>query len=321
MTQPAAAIKTVIIPAAGKGTRMVPATQVTAKELLPVYDRLVIQFSIDEAIEAGAERIIIVDSAAKPAIRDFLGEKAVASSGRTGASPEIVYVSQDKPLGLGHAILCCKGVTLPGQFGVILPDDIIMDGSCLSEMVENQVRGHMIAAMTVPAQDPCHYVIFSLRGPVAGSPVAGTCVPVTGIVEKPTLGQAPSSLAAVGRYILQPMIFEILAKTQKGAGGEVQLTDAVAIATHSVPLTAFRFSGTRYDCGTHDGLLAASNARQAMVKAHRVNAPLSIVRTTTNTERKSKARSSPRAGLTQEPPRQAFSRPTPQPLENAKMQS
>ncbi len=307
MNHPTTAIKTVIIPAAGKGTRMLPATQVTAKELLPVYDLLVIQFAIDEAIEAGANRIIVVISAAKPAIREFLGDKAVASTAgaaRTGSaevSPEIVYVAQDEPIGLGHAILCCKGLTLPGPFGIILPDDIIMGQSCLSEMAKHHERGHMIAAMKVPLEDTCQYGIFSLRGSATG-----TCIPVTGMVEKPPRGQAPSSFAAVGRYILEPMIFDILAHTQKGAGGEVQLTDAIAIAARSVPLTAFQFSGTRYDCGSHDGLLAASNARQAAVKACRVIAPVSIARASAKSERNGTVYSSDHAGLMCEPARHAF---------------
>jgi UTP--glucose-1-phosphate uridylyltransferase len=277
MTQPIAAIKTVIIPAAGKGTRMRPATQVTPKELLPIYDRLVIQFAIDEAIEAGAERIIVVVSPEKPAIREFLGDRASTStrgSGRMhrdGSAPEIVYVCQDEPMGLGHAVLRCQGQTLQGQFGVILPDDIIMDGSCLSEMAGLHEQGHMIAATKVPLQDTTKYGIFSLLGPASGS-----CIPASGIVEKPARGRAPSTIAAVGRYILQPMIFDILAHTPKGAGGEVQLTDAIAVATRVLPLTAFRFSGTRYDCGNHDGLLAASNARQAAVESDRRIAPLSI---------------------------------------------
>jgi UTP--glucose-1-phosphate uridylyltransferase len=256
---------------------MLPATRVTAKELLPVYDLPVIAFAIDEAIDAGAERIIVVINEAKAAIREFLGDTAVGSKqivGRTratGSSPEIIYVAQEEALGLGHAILCCKGLALPGPFGVILPDDVIMGRRCLSEMARNYQAGHMIAAMNVPQQDTHKYGIFSLRGSATD-----VCIQVTGIVEKPPHGQAPSSLAAVGRYLLLPMIFDVLGHTPKGTGGELQLTDAIAIAAHSVQLTAFRFSGTRYDCGSHDGLLAASIARQAAVRAVRVNASLSM---------------------------------------------
>lgn len=293
MTLPSTRLKTIIIPAAGKGTRMLPATQVTAKELLPVYDRPVIQFAIDEAIEAGADRIIVVVCDSKPAIREFLGDTAIAS---TGTAAEIVYVTQKEPMGLGHAVLCCKGMTLPGPFGVILPDDIIFGRSCMSEMARSHQEGQMIAAMKVPEEDTCKYGIFTFH-----SPVSGTCIPVNGIVEKPPRGRAPSSIAAVGRYILQPMIFEILGQTPKGAGGEVQLTDAIAIATRSLPLTAFQFSGVRYDCGTHDGLLAAAIARQASLKAVRMNAPLSIARPSARFDRNSKAHGRDSVGSLREP--------------------
>jgi len=289
MTKPVTALKTVVIPAAGKGTRMLPATQVTAKELLPVYDRPVLQFAIDEAIDAGAERIIVVVSDAKPAIRQFLGSRTGRSTGtatrldRPAPSVEIVYVTQEQPLGLGHAVLCCKGLTLPGPFGVILPDDIIMGKSCLSEMMSNYSSGHMIAAMKVSERETSQYGIFNLRGSADDC-----CISVTGMVEKPPRGQAPSSIAAVGRYILLPMIFDILGRTPKGAGGELQLTDAIAISTLSAPLTAFRFSGTRYDCGNHDGLLAASNARQATVKARQITAHLYSARGSVTLERDGK---------------------------------
>ena len=259
---------------------MLPATRVTAKELLPVYDRPVIEFAIDEAVEAGAERIIVVVSEAKAAIRKFLGDIAIASNQSAGrprgarSCPEIVYVAQDQPLGLGDAILCCRGLTLPGPFGVILPDDVITGRSCLPEMARSYQSGHMIAAMSVPQQDTRNYGIFALRGSATD-----VCIPATGIVEKPLRGQAPSSLAAVGRYLLLPMIFDVLGQTANGAGGELQLTDAIETATRSVPLSAFRFSGTRYDCGSHDGLLAASNARQAVVKAGWINRAPSIAPT------------------------------------------
>lgn len=274
MREPGTELRTVIIPAAGKGTRMLPATRVTAKELLPVYDRPAIQYAVEEAVEAGAERIIVVVSDSKPAIRQFLGDHAAMSDGDAnpkgpaGFLPEIVYVTQDDARGLGDAILCCKDLILPGPFGVILPDDIIMGRGCLAEMAQSHREGHTIAAMKVSARDTAKYGIFALRGAASGR-----CIPAAGMVEKPRPGEAPSSVAAVGRYILQPMIFDILAHTPKGAGGELQLTDAIATATRSVPLTAFLFSGTRYDCGSHDGLLAASLARQAAVKADARVAP------------------------------------------------
>lgn len=262
-------IRTVIIPAAGKGTRLLPATKVTAKELLPVYDRVVLDFAIDEAVGLGAERIVIVISTAKVAIQAYLsgqglqgGSNDIApSDGFRKIGPEIIYVFQDLPLGLGHAVLCCRDVTLPGPFAVLLPDDIVMGPNCLSEMAQHYVGGHMVAAMQVKPEDASQYGIFRLSGLPSGN-----CFPVAGMVEKPSPGKAPSSIAAVGRYILDPMIFKVLDQTPYGTGGELQLTDAITISARTMPVAAFRFSGVRHDCGNHDGLLAASVARQAVVR-------------------------------------------------------
>ncbi len=260
-------MRTVIIPAAGKGTRLLPATRVTAKELLPVYDRVAIDFAVEEAINTGAERIIVVISQAKTTIRDYLSPAIVKDKtlplGRTlpNVKHDVIYAFQDEPLGLGHAVLCCKDMTLPGPFGVILPDDVIMGRNCLSEMMGSHTTGQMVAAMQVKPEETAQYGIFRLSGLPKNR-----CIPVSGMVEKPACGTAPSSVAAVGRYILDPMIFEVLAHTPPGAGGELQLTDAIAIATLAVPLTAFQFTGVRYDCGNHDGLLAASIARHAFVR-------------------------------------------------------
>ena len=179
---------------------------------------------------------------------------------------DIVFVDQHQPLGLGHAILCAEGLTLPGPFGVILPDDLILGRPCLSEMAEHYSEGHMIAAMEVPAEETGSYGIFRLA---SGS--IGRSVPVSGMVEKPGPDQAPSRLAAVGRYILDPGILSTLRHIERGVGGEIQLTDAIARDADDVALTAFRFSGVRYDCGTHDGLLDAGLARQRDVKARQSN--------------------------------------------------
>ena len=258
-------VKTVIIPAGGKGTRLMPATKVTAKELLPVYDKVAIDFAIEEASGVGAERIIVVVNASKEsAIRDYLsphGGAGIPKATFGKPTPEIVYVNQDKALGLGHAILCCRDLTLAGPFGVILPDDLILGENCLAEMAVHFDQGNMVAAMQVTAEQTTQYGIFRLSG-LPNRRI----IPVSGMVEKPALGTAPSCIAAVGRYILDPMIFDILAHTPFGAGGELQLTDAIAIAANALPLSAFQFSGLRYDCGQRDGLLAAAVARQAFVK-------------------------------------------------------
>lgn len=266
-------IRTVIIPAAGKGTRLMPATKVTAKELLPVYDRVAIDFAVEEAAGVGTERIVVVISASKTAIQAYLSQDGTQPTslapgiGQATTGPEIVYVFQDQPLGLGHAVLCCRGVTLPGPFAVILPDDIIMGQNCLAEMGAHYDGGHMVAAMQVRPDETSQYGIFRL-----GGLPNNRRIPVSGMVEKPAPGKAPSSIAAVGRYILDPMIFDVLQHTPYGKGGELQLTDAISIATHATPLTAFQFSGTRHDCGNHDGLLAASQARQSRVKQQNVAA-------------------------------------------------
>ncbi len=261
-----APIRTVIIPAAGRGTRLLPATKVTAKELLPVYDKVVVEFAIEEAVGMGAERIVVVISPAKVAIREHLSDTAVSQQANSGPKTgtgctEIVYVFQDEPAGLGHAVLICKEFTLPGPFAVLLPDDIVMGPNCLVEMAARYTAGHMIAAMSVSSEEASQYGMFR----ITGLPQDG-CMPVAGMVEKPDIGKAPSSFAAVGRYILDPMIFDVLRKTPVGLGGELQLTDAITMSRRAVPLTAFQFSGTRHDCGNHDGLLAAAVARKASVR-------------------------------------------------------
>lgn len=273
-------IRSVVIPAAGRGTRLLPATKTTPKELLNVYDRPALQFAIDEAVDLGVERIVVIIHPDKQAIRDYLTPdpayvKLLHAGGKAAlgallaeievpAGIEIVFADQSQPLGLGHAISCAESSVLPGPFGVILPDDLILGTSCLSEMAEQYGDGHMIAAMEVSLAETKSYGIFAVSGLSIGR-----SIPVSGMVEKPAQGLAPSRLAAVGRYILAPSIFAQLRIVPRGAGGEIQLTDAIARDAKETTLTAFRFSGTRYDCGSHDGLLDAAMARQDMVKRSR----------------------------------------------------
>lgn len=270
-------LRSIIIPAAGLGTRLLPATKAVPKELLNVYDRPVLQFSIDEAIDAGAERIIVVIHPDKLAIRDYLKPdedyvgrlsacgkvllSAALAAVQVPDSVDLVFAIQNRPLGLGHAISCCSTLVLPGPVGVILPDDVIMGDPCLTQMAKAYVGGHMVAAMTVSAVDASRYGIFRLLGAPSGRSVS-----VSSMVEKPKAGTEPSLLAAVGRYILDPAIFSTLLGIPRGAGGETQLTDAIAIDAARLALTAFRFSGQRYDCGSHDGLIEAGLARQREVK-------------------------------------------------------
>ena len=270
-------LRTIIIPAAGLGTRLLPATKVVPKELLNVYDHPVLQFAIDEAINTGAERIIVVIHPDKLAIRDYLRPDQdtigrLCACGKTTLSaalaavqvPEtvdLVFAFQNRPLGLGHAIACCSAMVLPGPVGVILPDDIIFGDACLTEMAQAYTGGHMVAAMTVLEKDAPRYGIFRLLGAPTGRSIA-----VSSMVEKPKAGTEPSLLAAVGRYILDPVIFSTLMGIPRGAGGEIQLTDAIAVDAARIALTAFRFSGQRFDCGSHDGLIEAGLARQREVK-------------------------------------------------------
>lgn len=273
-------LRTIIIPAAGLGTRLLPATKAVPKELLAVYDRPVLQFAIDEAIAAGAERLVVVIHPDKLAICDYLqpddamlrnlmGSNKADLAARLAAvqlpkSVDLVFAFQHSPAGLGHAISRAAGSVLPGPVGVILPDDVILGAPCMAEMAAAYQGGHMVAAMTVPAADARKYGVFRLSG-AAGS----RCIPVSSMVEKPAAGTEPSLLAAVGRYILDPVIFSTLMTTRRGFGGEIQLTDAIAKDAVRLSLTAFRFSGQRFDCGSFDGLLAAAQARKQQVKKHR----------------------------------------------------
>ncbi|EEW26173.1 UTP--glucose-1-phosphate uridylyltransferase [Rhodobacter ferrooxidans] len=273
-------IRSILIPAAGLGTRLLPATKSVPKELLNIYDRPVLQFAIDEAIAAGVERVVVVIHPDKLAIRDYLrpadallrslnaGGKAELGARLAAVQVpdtlELVFAFQNHPAGLGHAISCGAGLVLPGPVGVILPDDVILGAPCIAEMAEAYRGGHMVAAMTVTAAEARSYGMFRLLGATGGRSIA-----VSGMVEKPKPGTEPSLLAAVGRYILDPSIFSTLEATGRGVGAEIQLTDAIAQDACRLPLTAFRFSGQRYDCGSYDGLLAAAQARQREVKQHR----------------------------------------------------
>lgn len=270
-------ISTVVLPVAGQGTRLLPLTKATPKELMPVFDRPVLQLAVDEAIEAGAQRLVVITHPNKPAIREFLtdspelvqdlqdkgktelAERLKASS--VERSCEVVFVNQPEPLGLGHAVSLARPFVDEAAFGVILPDDCILGAGCLAEMAGAYSGGHMIAGMEVADKDVSKYGIFR---PEAGSD--GQLVRSSGLVEKPDAADAPSRLAAVGRYILSSSVFDRLETQDRGAGNEIQLTDAIDRDLADQSLYAFRFSGQRYDCGTQDGLLAAGSARQAALQ-------------------------------------------------------
>lgn len=270
---------------------MLPATKSIPKELLPVYDRPLIQFAIDEAIDVGAKRIVIVVSPGKRALIDYLRKDELLALqlrrkgklelcealDRTGIPDgvELCVAEQMQPLGLGHAVLTAASHLLPGPFGVILPDDLILGRPCLSEMARAYIGGHMIAADVVAERDVSSYGIFVPSGP-AGLPLPPAAVPVRGMIEKPSPATAPSRLAAVGRYLLHPGIIRTLASLGPGAGGEVQLTDAITLDAARQPLSAFRFSGKRFDCGSHDGLLAAGITYQLSQRGQDKSAPATV---------------------------------------------
>jgi UTP--glucose-1-phosphate uridylyltransferase len=266
-------VETVIFPVAGLGTRMLPATKATPKELLPVYDTPLIQFALDEAVAAGARRLVLVSHPDKGALEEYLApapklEAALESKGKDAlldavlrARPpegvELRVAYQPEPLGLGHAVLCGAEHALPGPVGVILPDDLVLGTPCLPEMVAAFRAGEMrslVAAQEVPAAHVDRYGIFDCTG---GAP--GEAVACRRFVEKPSVAEAPSRLAAVGRYILDEAVFDVLRATPPGAGGEIQLTDAL-VAMGGIH--AFRFTGTRFDCGSKDGLVEATLAVQ-----------------------------------------------------------
>jgi UTP--glucose-1-phosphate uridylyltransferase len=267
-------IRTAVFPVAGLGTRLLPATKSVPKELLPVYDTPLIQFAIDEACAAGVERLVFVSHRSKSAIEHYVHpdrelEEALASRDKAelldvvasmgcGDVAEVVFTEQEEALGLGHAVACARDHVLDGPIAVVLPDDLILGPNCLAEMASayaNLGCGHLVATMEVPQAELSRYGILQTVGERVGR--LGKAV---GIVEKPAPGEAPSSLAVVGRYVLDACIFDDLEATEPGSGGEIQLTDAIARGIDRVGLAGYRFSGTRYDCGNADGLLDAGIA-------------------------------------------------------------
>ncbi|WP_241524094.1 UTP--glucose-1-phosphate uridylyltransferase [Oceaniglobus indicus] len=266
-------VKTAIFPVAGMGTRFLPATKAVPKELLSVIDTPLIQFAIDEARAAGIERMVFVSHPSKSAIerhvRDDAGLRAslcakgkhdiaaqLESAALHGGDDAVRFVMQDKPLGLGHAVSCARDHVLDGPVAVILPDDLILGGrGCLTEMIaayDPSVAGHLVATMEVAREETKSYGVLDVADTV------GDLLHARGIVEKPDPKVAPSCFAVVGRYILDPAIFARLAHQTPGAGGEIQLTDAIAHDIGTVGLAGFGFAGTRFDCGSKAGMLRAT---------------------------------------------------------------
>ena len=262
-----------IFPVAGLGTRFLPATKSIPKEILCLVDKPLIQYAIDEAREAGIEEFIFVTSRGKGALEDYFDgapqlEQSLKAKGKddlldvlmksTMDSGEIAYVRQREALGLGHAVWCARRLIADEPFAVILTDDVIAaEQPVLKQMVEahEQTGGNMVAAMEVAPSKASAYGLLDIKEDM------GSLVSVKGMVEKPKPEDAPSNLAVIGRYILTPQILKNLETQERGAGGEIQLTDAIAkeIET-SDNVYGFRFQGTRYDCGSKAGFLQATVA-------------------------------------------------------------
>jgi UTP--glucose-1-phosphate uridylyltransferase len=265
-------LRKVVFPVAGLGTRFLPATKVVAKEMLPVLDKPLIQYAVDEAVDAGADTLIFVTNRYKHAIADYFDkayelESKLAQAGKKdllalvqGTVPahvRCVFVTQAEALGLGHAVLCAKPVVGDEPFGVILPDDLIWNDSgagALRQMAElsGSENAGVIAVEEVPREQTDRY------GIVDATPVSERAAKIKLVVEKPKPAVAPSNLAIVGRYVLPGRIFELLEKTTPGAGGEIQLTDAIQTLLSEHPVLAYRFAGTRFDCGNKLGLVKAT---------------------------------------------------------------
>jgi UTP--glucose-1-phosphate uridylyltransferase len=267
-----APIRKAIFPVGGLGTRFLPATKSMPKEMLPVVDKPLIQYAVEEAREAGIEEFIFITGRGKTAIEDHFDhayelqtmlesrhrDEALAAVKATIPGPgQIAYTRQLEPLGLGHAVWCARNFVGMEPVAVLLADDLILGKTgCLKEMIAayNDVGGNMVAVMEVPDEDISSY------GVIAPGTTQGRLIEVRGLVEKPPAAEAPSNLAVVGRYILQPSVFEDLGRFERGAGGEIQLTDSLARQLGSGPFNGFRFAGRRFDCGSKVGFLEANIA-------------------------------------------------------------
>ena len=262
-----------IFPVAGLGTRFLPATKSVPKEIMTLVDRPLVQYAIDEARAAGIKEFIFITSRGKGALEDYFDNapQLEAELRRKGKdelleilkstnmdSGEIAYMRQHKPLGLGHAVWCARRLIANEPFAVILPDDVIAaDKPCLAQMVEafEETQGNIVAAMEVPDDQASSYGVLDIKEDM------GSIVSTKGMVEKPAPGEAPSNLAVIGRYILTPTVLQKLNKKKTGAGGEIQLTDAIADAREDgEEVYGFRFRGQRFDCGSKAGFLQATVA-------------------------------------------------------------
>ena len=263
-------IRKAVFPVAGMGTRFLPATKAIPKELLPIVDRPLIQYAVDEAREAGIEQMIFVTGRGKTAIVEHFDiayelETTMAERGKdlsvldpTRATPgDIITVRQQVPMGLGHAIWCARAIVGDEPFAIMLPDELMVgEPGCMKQMVEayNEVGGNLISVLEVPPEEVFAY------GVITPGEEKGSLTEVKGLVEKPKVEDAPSNKIVSGRYILQPEVMRTLENQEKGAGGEIQLTDAMAKMIGDQPFHAVTFEGRRYDCGSKTGFIEATLA-------------------------------------------------------------
>ncbi|HWG77643.1 MAG TPA: UTP--glucose-1-phosphate uridylyltransferase GalU [Steroidobacteraceae bacterium] len=265
-----ARIRTAVFPVAGRGTRFLPATKASPKEMLPVVDKPLIQYAVDEALAAGAERLVFITGSSKRAIEDHFDtddelEKLLESQGKKELAAQVrgvlpsyatcIYIRQPAPLGLGHAVLCARPAINNEPFFVHLPDDLIAaEVPCLKQMAGtfDKYGGSVLGVEQVARRDTDKYGIVETEGE------PGEVSRITGMVEKPKPEQARSTLAVVGRYILTPGVFDELEHVGHGSGGEIQLTDGIVALMRKESVFAHRFQGRRYDCGNKLGYLQAT---------------------------------------------------------------
>ena len=263
-------VRKAVFPVAGLGTRLLPATKSIPKEMITIVDRPLIQYAVDEAREAGIEELIFVTGRGKSALVDYFDqafelEATLREKGKSldvlapsnAGFGEVVSVRQQQPLGLGHAVWCARHIVGNEPFAVLLPDELMYGTpGCLAQMIDayDRVGGNIVAALEVPDEETHKYGVID---PGASD---GHLTEIRGMVEKPARGTAPSNLMLPGRYILQPEVMQELDAQEAGAGGEIQLTDAMAKLIGKQPFHAFRFDGERYDCGSAAGFVIANLA-------------------------------------------------------------
>ncbi|MGC2855465.1 UTP--glucose-1-phosphate uridylyltransferase [Novispirillum sp. DQ9] len=263
-------VRKAVFPVAGMGTRFLPATKLVAKEMLPVVDKPLIQYAVEEARKAGIEYFIFVTGRGKAILVDHFDhapelEALLRERGKhepldelLGGLPKpgtILATRQQEPLGLGHAVWCARAFVGDEPFAVILPDDLVLsDKPCIGQLIEayNEVGGNVVAVEEVPRDQTNKYGILDLDGE------PGTLCKARGLVEKPDPAKAPSTMAIIGRYVLDGKVMEELGRTKPGSGGEIQLTDAMNATIKDVPFHGLRFQGERFDCGDKVGFLKAN---------------------------------------------------------------